>query len=82
MRLQITLTGRYQGRGFWRQIFGSGPFRLTPIDVAIADKDRETVATAATAISQILAQQEPTDHRLGSLFNATGVQIVVRTTEQ
>ena len=82
MRLQLGITGRYQGRGIWRRIFGSGPFRITPIDVPIAANDQEEVRAAATALNTVLAQQRPTTHRLGSLFNATDVQVFVRTKEQ
>ena len=76
-RLQIGFTGRYQGRGLWRRVFGSGPVRMTPIDVAISDKDEQEVTAAATALAQILAAQPPTDHRLGSLFDLVGVRLFV-----
>jgi hypothetical protein len=80
--LQIGLTGRYQGRGFWRRVFGSGPARITPIDAPIADNDRDAVVAAAQTISQFLAQQKPTRHRAGSLFDLTDVQAFVRTVEK
>jgi hypothetical protein len=76
-RIQIGFTGRYQGRGFWRRIFGSGPVRLTPIDVAISDKDKQEVEAAANALSQILATQPPSKHRMGSLFDLTDVRLFV-----
>jgi hypothetical protein len=76
-RLQIGFTARYVGRGFWRRIFGSGPVRLTPIDVAISDKDRQEVETAANTLNQILAAQAPSKHRVGSLFDLTDVRLFV-----
>lgn len=77
MRLQIGFTGRYQGRGFWRQIFGSGPVRMTPIDVAISDDDQQETAAIVQALAAIFAAQPPTDHRLGSLFDLVGVRLFV-----
>ncbi|MEX2244803.1 MAG: hypothetical protein WD716_13280 [Fimbriimonadaceae bacterium] len=79
MRLQIGFTGRYQGRGIWRRVFGSGPVRMTPIDVAISDNDKQEVEAAATALRQILATQEPTKHRAGSFFDIVDVRIFVQT---
>ena len=74
-RIQIGFTGRYQGRGFWRRIFGSGPVRLTPIDVAVSDKDKQEVESIAAALQQIFAMQPPTTHRLGSLFDLADVRL-------
>ena len=76
-RIQIGFTGRYKGRGFWRQIFGSGPLRLTPIDVPVSDKDRQEVEAATNALQAILQAQQPTNHRLGSLFDLTEVKAFV-----
>jgi hypothetical protein len=78
-RLQIGFTGRYQGRGVWRRIFGSGPVRMTPIDVAISDKDTAEVEAATNALSHILATQKPSRHRAGSLFDIVDVRIFVQT---
>lgn len=80
-RIQIGLTGRYQGRGFWRRVFGSGPVRITPIDAPVADKDKAAVTAAAETLGAFLAQQPPSRHRLGSLFNLTEVRpfITVKT---
>lgn len=68
-RLQIGFEGSFEGRGFFRRIFGSGPLRMTPLDVAIAEKDLEKVEEAAQVISLFLMGTEPSRHRLGSLFN-------------
>ena len=78
-RLQIGFTGRYQGRGIWRSIFGSGPLRMTPIDVAISDKDAQEVEAVTNALQQILVAQLPTSHRLGSLFDLVDVRVFVQT---
>jgi len=52
---------------------------MTPIDVAISDKDEQEVEAAATALRQILANQEPTKHRAGSFFDIVDVRIFVQT---
>jgi hypothetical protein len=77
-RLQIGFTGRYQGRGIWRQIFGSGPVRMTPIDVAISENDKQEVEAAANALATILQAQPPTKHRIGSVFDLVETRIFVR----
>lgn len=74
-RLQITLTARYVGRGLWRRIFGSGPLRLTPIDVAISDNDKPEVEAAANTLNEILSAQPPSKHRIGSLFDVTDLRV-------
>ena len=71
-RLQIGFSGRYVGRGFWRRVFGSGPFRVTPIDVAIADKDAESVAAAAEVLTNFVRPSD-VQYRIGSLFSLEGV---------
>lgn len=82
MRLQIGFTARYQGRGLWRQIFGSGPVRMTPIDVAISDNDKQEVEAAAQALQTILAAQPPTKHRLGSLFDLVETRLFVNLKQE
>ncbi len=63
----------------WRRVFGSGPVRMTPIDVAVSDKDTAEVEAATTALNQILATQKPSRHRAGSLFDIIDVRIFVQT---
>ena len=77
-RIQIGLTGRYQGRGFWRRVFGSGPVRITPIDAQVAEKDKETVTAVAETLNAILATQPPSRHRIGSLLDVTDVRGFVK----
>ena len=69
MRLQIGATGRWAGRGFWRRVLGSGPFRVTPLDIAVSEGDIEKVAGAVAILGPYLAQQPPSKHRLGSLVD-------------
>ncbi|MCH7946149.1 MAG: hypothetical protein IIC73_09090 [Armatimonadetes bacterium] len=73
-RLQIGFEGSYQGRGFFRRIFGSGPFRFTPLDVALAEKDVGRASDAAAVLSLFVMGAEPGRLRLGSLFNLVGVR--------
>ena len=68
-RLQIGFEGSYEGRGFFRRIFGSGPLRLTPLDVEIADRDVERLEGAVQVLSLFIMGTEPTRQRVGSLFN-------------
>lgn len=68
-RLQIGFEGFYEGRGFFRRIFGSGPLRITPLDVAVAEKDVEKVDGAVQIITLFIVGVAPSKHRLGSLFN-------------
>ena len=68
-RLQIGFEGSFEGRGFFRRIFGSGPLRMTPLDVAVAEKDVEKVEGAAQVLGLFIMGAEPRRHRLGSLFN-------------
>ena len=73
-RLQIGATGRWVGRGFWRRVFGSGPFRMTPVDVAVSDADAEKIIAAAQLLNGYLAGSPPSTHRLGSLANLEDVR--------
>jgi len=68
-RLQIGFEGSYEGRGFFRRIFGSGPLRLTPVDVAIADKDIANVEGAVQLINLYVMGVEPARQRIGSLID-------------
>jgi hypothetical protein len=52
---------------------------MTPIDVAISDKDNAEVEAATNALNQILATQRPSRHRAGSLFDIVDVRIFVQT---
>ena len=76
-RLQIGSEGRWAGRGFFRRIFGSGPFRVTPVDVAIKDADAEKVFQAALVIQMYLDAAPASKHRLGSLANLEGVRTFI-----
>ena len=77
-RLQIGFEGSLEGRGFFRRIFGSGPFRFTPLDIALAEKDVERVSDAAAVISLFVMGAAPGRHRVGSLFNLVGVRPFVQ----
>ncbi len=67
-----------EGRGFFRRIFGSGPFRFTPLDIALAEKDVGRVSEAAAVISLFVMGAAPGRHRIGSLFNLVGVRPFVQ----
>ena len=76
-RLQIRNTGRWSGRGFFRRIFGSGAFAVTPIDVAIKEADVEKVVQAALVLQMYLDTAPASDHRLGSLANLEDVRTLI-----